>query len=74
MAETKTANSESKPRGPLDARLLCDKEVTITFLDSKILRGKVVELDAYNLVLDYMGQKLLVPKHALKYVNLGVNK
>jgi RNA chaperone Hfq len=69
--EAKAANNEGKPRGPLDTRLLRDKEVTITFLDGKTLKGVVRELDAYNLVLDYMGQKLLVPKHALKYVNLG---
>jgi sRNA-binding regulator protein Hfq len=69
MAEAKTA-SESKPRGPLDARLLCDKEVTITFLDGKILKGKVVQVDTYNLLTEYMGQKLLVPKHSVKYVLL----
>jgi sRNA-binding regulator protein Hfq len=64
-------NAKPKAQGPLDARLLCGKEVTIAFLDGKTLKGRVVEVDAYNLVIEYMGQKLLVPKHSIKFINLG---
>jgi sRNA-binding regulator protein Hfq len=67
----KIANSEGKPKVPLDARLLFGKEVTLVFLDSKAFKGKVVQIDTYNLVIESMGQKLLVPKHSIKYINLG---
>lgn len=71
MAEAKIANSEGKPKGQLDARTLKQaSEFTIIFNDGKGLKAKLIDVDNYNLLIEAAGQKLLVPKHSVKYINL----
>jgi sRNA-binding regulator protein Hfq len=71
MAETKTANSEGKPKGQLDVRTLKQAdECVVVFNDGKSLRAELVGVDNYNILVKSQGQVILIPKHSIKYILL----
>jgi sRNA-binding regulator protein Hfq len=55
--------------------LVPERTYRLVFNDGKAMSGKLVETDKYTLVLDVTGeggaQRLLVYKHAIKYIVLG---
>ena len=65
-------DSSSRPKGPLDVRSLKQAvQFTIVFMDSKAIKGKLLEIDNYNLLVESStGNKLLIPKHSIKYIML----
>jgi len=66
-------NDKTKIGGPLDTRSLKSAGTfTIVFMDSKTIKVKLLEIDNYNLVVESngTGNKLLIPKHAIKYILL----
>jgi sRNA-binding regulator protein Hfq len=53
-----------------------ERTYRLVFNDGKAMSGKLIQTDKYTLVIDVAGdqgqQRLLVYKHAIKYIVLGV--
>ena len=63
-----------KPKGVLDERTLREAgEFTIVFADGKGLKCRLQEVDRYNLLVESNGQRLLIPKHAIRYITLPLS-
>lgn len=70
MAEVK-----QKTKGQYDQGILRQaKEFTVVFNDGKGLRCRLEGMDAYNLLVWADRTKILIPKHAIKYIILSSNK
>ena len=66
-------DKKPKSKGPLDTRFLKEaKEFSVVFNDGKAIKAKLLEIDAFNIVVESGSNntKLLIPKHAIKYVIL----
>lgn len=60
-------------KGTLDVRVLkAAAEFTVVFHDGKGMTCQLVDADNYNLVVSSGGKKLLIPKHSVKYILLGM--
>jgi sRNA-binding regulator protein Hfq len=60
-----------KPKGALDERTLREAgEFTVIFADDKGFKCRLLAADNYNLIVESNGRRLLIPKHAVKYVAL----
>jgi len=66
--------SENKKPAPpeLDIRTLREAgEFTVVFSSDKGMKCTLLAADRYNLLVISGGQRLLIPKHSVKYVILG---
>lgn len=69
--EEKERGAKEKRKPPLDERTLREaREFTVVFEDGKGFKCKLADIDTYNLVVISEGRRLLIPKHAVKYVVL----
>jgi len=71
---TKNRAGDKEPlKGTLDVRALkAVVEFQVVFHDGKGMTCSLVDADSYNILVLWEGKKVLIPKHSIKYVLLGV--
>jgi len=67
-------NEAKEPlKGTLDVRVLRGAgEFQVVFHDGKSMKCALVDADNYNILVTWEGKKVLIPKHSVRYVLLGV--
>jgi len=72
VTDEKTDEREDRLTQPRFLGRLRGKQVTVTLLDGKALKGELVDYDTYTLFIEQeSGLEIAVFKHAIKYVCLA---